>query len=81
MNDVVENCVVQKNNVSHGCPDKNAIVEKANVGTNLIMNGISKQRSTGLASEDSKNLRIIVLTISAKSKILSFLTFPFLICN
>jgi len=81
LNDFVENHVVQKNDVSHGCPNKNAIVEKANVGTNLMVNGVGEQRSIGLESEDGKNARIIVLTIGAKGKILSFLMLPFFLCN
>jgi len=70
MNDFVENCVVPKDEMSHSCPNKNSIIEEADVGTNLMMNGVSKRRSAGLESDNSKDTRIIVITISA-----------FLFCN
>jgi len=80
-NDFVENCITREDKTGHGHPNKNAIIKKADVGTNLMMNGIGKRRSAGLESENSKNMRIVVLTINSKSKVLSFLTFPFLFCN
>jgi len=75
--------VVQEYNVGHGHPNENTIIEKVNVGTNLMMkNGISKQWGTGLGSENGKNVRVIVLNdISMEGKIFSLLMFPFLFCN
>jgi len=81
MNDFIENCIMRENEVGHGGPNKNAIIKKVNVGTNLTMNGVGKRGSTGIESENGKNMRIVVLTVSAKGKVLSFMTFPFLFCD
>jgi len=77
-NDFIENCVTWENEASHGSPNKNAIIKKTNVGTNLTMNGIGKRGSTGLEHEDGKDMRIVVLAVGMKGKVLSFLAFPFL---
>ena len=77
-NDFIENRVVWENEASHGSPNKNAIIKKTNVGTNLTMNGIGKRGSTGLEREDGEDMRIVVLAIGTKGKVLSFLAFPFL---
>jgi len=81
MNDLIEHHVMWEDKAGHGHPNKNAIIEEADVGTNLMMNGIDKRRSTSLESEDGKDARIVVLTVSAKGKVFSFLMFPFLLCN
>jgi len=80
-NDFIENRVVWGNEAGHGSPNKNAIIEKTNVGTNLMMNGVGKRGSTGLEREDGEDTRIVVLAVGTKGKVLSFLAFPFLFCN
>jgi len=78
MSNFIEDGIVWKDDASHGHPNECIIIEKANVSTNLTMNEINKRRSIRLESEDSKDTRMVVLTVSVKSKLFSFLAFPFL---